>query len=179
MNIGFDLDNVIVKYPPLFPSSLIDTIYKKKTPEGLAYRIPGVLEQKLRIVSHYPLMRPQHRKNTLFVKGLAGNKQYKKFLISSRFGFLKKRTEVLVRKYQLDKVFDHLYFNYTNKQPHLFKDALVKKLHIERYVDDDLPLLRYLATNNKSVKFYWLNKKVKRKLNQNLFAITDISHMLH
>lgn len=175
MNIGFDLDKIFVDYPPLVPDKLIDRLYKKKSNGILEYRFPSQLEQRLRQFSHQPLFRPTIKKNIEHLKKIdkEGNKL---FLISSRFGFLKPQTERLIKKLEFDKVFDGIYFNYSNEQPHIFKSNLIQKLKLDIYIDDDFALLKYTAKHNKKTMFYWLNKHVKRnKLTRNIIAIPTLS----
>lgn len=178
MNLGFDLDKIFINYPPIIPVIIIDWLYKRKLNEGLSYRIPGKSEQIIRIISHYHLFRSPIQKNLMFIKNLRESSNHRHFLISSRFSFLKKKTEELVIKHKLHKLFDELYFNFENKQPHLFKNNIIKKLKLQKYVDDDLSLLKYVSMNNPRTFFYWLNDKTKGKLTKNLTAITDLSEML-
>ncbi len=174
MNIGFDLDKVFINYPPFISPRLIDRFYKNESAEKLTYRIPNQPEQIFRNLSHLPILRRPIKNNIAFLEKLVSNKNNKYYLISSRYSFLRKRTENVVKKYKLDAIFDGLYFNYNNLQAHEFKDDKIKTLKINIYIDDDLALLKYLATNNKSVKFYWLNPQVQKKLSTNLFAITSL-----
>lgn len=178
MNIGFDLDKVLIDYPPFIPSWVIDKLYKKKDNGVLLYRIPGRFEQLIRILSHHPLLRPMIQNNLTFVRKISQRNGNRLFLISSRFDFLKGRTNAIIKKEELDKVFHKLYFNYKNQQPHVFKDIIIKKEQIKKYVDDDLSLLRYLSINNPQTHFYWLNPLSKAKISKNLFGITNISQML-
>lgn len=178
MRIGFDLDKVLIDYPPIIPSVLIDRLYKEKGDGILLYRIPSRPEQFIRLLTHYSLFRQPIIKNIRFVKNLPRNNQDKYFLISSRFGFLKNRTEEIIKKYQVDKLFNGMFFNFGNQQPHLFKDEVVKKLKLDRYVDDDLPLLKFLSQNSPQIKFFWLNKKINQLLEKNLWAITHLSKIL-
>lgn len=155
VRIGFDFDKVLVNYPPLIPDPFINWIYKKRS-KTLKYRFPGTLEQKIRILSHYPPFRHPMTENIDTVKSL-----YKKkvpiFLISGRFGFLEKRTDIWLKKHALRKYFKEIHFNFNNEQPHLFKDRIIKSLRITHFVDDDLDLLLYLAKHNPKVVFYWFN----------------------
>ncbi|MEK7502452.1 MAG: hypothetical protein AAB609_02915 [Patescibacteria group bacterium] len=179
MNIGFDLDKIFIDFPPFVPGKLIDRLYKQKSDGVLLYRIPSRLEQTLRIVSHYPIFRSPLTKNIRFVKELT-NKQKnnnKYYLISSRFGFLKKPTEALIKRHEFNEIFDAMFFNFENKQPHLFKHGVITKLRIDRYVDDDLPLLEFLNKKNKKTKFFWLNNNTEKIINDNLIAITRLSKM--
>ncbi|HUD44683.1 MAG TPA: hypothetical protein VMR41_04030 [Patescibacteria group bacterium] len=179
MNIGFDLDKIFVDYPPLIPDNLVDKLYKKKDNGILLYRIPTRPEQILRSLSHLPFLRPTIKKNIDFLQSIPKTEN-KLYLISSRFSFLEKTTNNLMHKKGFDKIFDGMYFNFSNKQPHEFKDEVLKKLHIDRYVDDDFSLLKYEAKHNKNTQFFWLNpQKGKHMLTRNITAINNLSDILN
>lgn len=176
MNIGFDLDKIFIDYPPFIPDIIFDTFYKKKSHGELLYRIPNKPEQLLRYIIHHPLLRPPIRKNLDFLQAFSKTNN-NLYLISSRFGFLEKRTNELVQRYGFDNLFKGLYFNYSNKQPHLFKDAIIKELKIQKYIDDDFALIKYLAQHNPHVHFFWLNQKENKKMTNNIEAITNLSQI--
>lgn len=178
MNLGFDFDKIFIDYPPFIPDTLIDRLYKKGTNGILSYRIPSKLEQIFRLTTHHPILRPPIHGNITFIKKLANEKKHKHYLISSRFGFLKKTTEQLIRQHEFDKVFDGLFFNFENQQPHIFKNKIIKQLYIHRYVDDDLPLLEFLTEKNPQIVFFWFNKVNYGLMKKNLFAITKLSSIL-
>lgn len=178
MNIGFDLDKVFIDYPPFIPSSIIDRLYKKKRKKKLIYRIPNKVEQLLRHATHLPPFRPAIKENLLALNSHSKKNKHNLFLISSRFSFLKGKTSKIVEKHKFEKIFKRMFFNYENQQPHVFKSKTIKKLKIKKYIDDDLELLEYLVENNKETTFYWLNKKIDKKLKNNLIAITDIKKFL-
>jgi hypothetical protein len=178
MNIGFDLDKIFIDYPPFIPDKIIDKLYKKKANGILLYRIPSKPEQILRNLSHLSILRPPIHENIAFLKKIPKDKN-KIYLISSRFGFLKTRTEKLMKEQGFDKIFDGMYFNFDNKQPHEFKNDIINKLHIDLYVDDDLHLLRYAAKQNPKTKFFWLNPTFEKKaITKNITAISKLSDML-
>lgn len=177
MNVGFDLDRIFISNPPFVPEKIILWLHKGNSNDSLKYRIPGKFEQVVRIISHCPLFRQPIKENIEFMEKLVTENNHTYFLISSRFGFLKKTTEKLIKKYEIDKMFKSLHFNYANEQPHLFKSKLILKLKIDRYIDDDLSLLNFLAERNLKTKFFWLNKKISKVLNKNLTAIKRISEM--
>lgn len=177
MNIGFDLDKIFIDYPPFVPEEIIDRLYKLKSNGVLEYRIPSKLEQFLRLITHYRILRPPIQKNIDQLKTLPKGKN-KYYLISSRFGFLKGKTEDIIRRHQFEVYFDGMYFNFDNNQPHLFKNETIKNLSIERYIDDDLPLLKFLSKENKDILFFWFNKKMNKRLDKNLFAVTLLSDIL-
>ncbi|OGH24145.1 MAG: hypothetical protein A3B47_04730 [Candidatus Levybacteria bacterium RIFCSPLOWO2_01_FULL_39_24] len=177
MNIGFDLDKIFINFPPFVPSKIIDLFYKERTNHELKYRIPSKAEQIIRIFSHHPLLRFPITQNLNYLNNLALANNNKYYLISSRFGFLKNRTDNLIKRYRLDKIFKAMYFNYENKQPHQFKNEVIGKLNLGMYVDDDLQLLEYLIDKNPKTKFFWLNNKISKPLKKNLFAIKHLSEM--
>ena len=179
MNVGFDLDKIFINVPPFIPKKIIDFLYKGKTNGSLKYRIPSKAEQIIRAFSHYPVFRPPISKNLNYIRNLAAKNKNKYFLISSRFSFLKKSTDALIRRYNFEKIFDSMYFNTSDTQPHHFKNKMIKKLNLDIYVDDDLDLLKYLAEKNLTVNFFWLNQKINKRLSKNLSAVKDISDILN
>jgi len=177
MNIGFDFDKVFIDYPPLIPDYLFDRFYKKKANGTLMYRIPSRPEQVFRKLTHFSFLRPVIKENVLFLKTIP-KKNNSLYLISSRFGFLEQLTQKLVCKHGFDQIFDGLFFNFNNLQPHLFKNEVIKHLRLDTYVDDDLPLLRYVARHNKKTRFFWLNKQKTGTITFNITAITDLTAIL-
>lgn len=186
MKIGFDFDKVFIDYPSLVPYSFIDFLYKGKgyfnnpNKNGkMQYRYPGILEQKIRIFTHYPIFRPLIKSNYNALKRISKDKSIKTYLISSRYGFLKSRTGKLLDKYKFKKYFDDVYFNFDNKQPHIFKEQIIKKLKINIYVDDDIHLSLYLAKKMPSLHIYWINDKRKIPVNlpTNLTPIKNLNEL--
>jgi len=174
MKIGFDLDKVFIDSPPLIPPGLLEKYYKKRDNGVLLYRIPAYPEQIFRKALHLPFLRPSIKENVDFLKHIS-KKENKLYLISSRYKFLEKETNRLIKKHQLAGLFDGMYFNYNNMQPHFFKDAVLKTLRLDRYIDDDLSLLKHVAKNNPQTKFFWLNHtKEKQPLSNNIVAITKL-----
>jgi hypothetical protein len=181
MTIGFDLDRVFINTPPLIPGSVIAKLYKKKDNGELLYRIPSHPEQLFRKVTHLPIFRPPIKSNLQFLENIS-KKNNKLYLISSRYGFLENETKKVIKNYSLDKIFDKLYFNFDNDQPHLFKNKLLQQLKLDIYVDDDLSLLQYVAKENPQTKFYWLEtdehshaRKHHKELRPNVIPIKQLS----
>lgn len=160
MKIGFDFDKVFVDYPPLIPDFLIDYLYKNHKSTKEFYRFPSSIEQKIRILSHYPVFRHPIKDNILILKKLSQNKENEIYLVSSRFSFLKMRTESWLRIHNLSKYFKGIYFNFDNLQPHIFKYHKIKELKLDYYIDDDIDLLKYLASKKIQTKLFWLNGKL-------------------
>jgi len=178
MKIGFDLDKIFIDYPPIIPDALIDKLYKKRAGGTLLYRTPTRPEQMVRQISHLPLFRPAIKANIAFLRSLS-KKNYELYLISSRFNFLEKQTLMRMHQLGLDLLFEKMYFNFENAQPHLFKEEILKKLQLDLYVDDDIHLLKYIAVNNKKTKFFWLHAgPTNVHLPQNITQLTHLPDML-
>lgn len=185
--MGFDFDKVFIDYPPFIPYVLIDFLYKgsavfkNKSEKKIAlhYRFPGVIEQKVRILSHFPIFRQPIQKNIETLKTISSNKKNKTYLVSSRYGFLRERTDILINKYKLKKYFKEIHFNYENQQPHIFKEATIRSLKIDTYIDDDLDLSLYLSKKLPKLKIFWIciGQGLNTKLPKNIIAINDLGEL--
>lgn len=178
MNLGFDFDKIFINYPPFVPQWLIEKIYKKNEGLNLSYRIPGRFEQKIRQLFHTQFLRSPIKENILALKDIAKTNEHQLFLVSSRFSFLRKQTETIAKAYGLSVLFKEMHFNFENIQPHEFKNKMIKLKKIKRYIDDDLPLLKFLAENNPDVIFFWLNSKIEGKIKNNLFSVKEIKEII-
>lgn len=178
MKIGFDLDKIFIDTPPFIPITIINKFYKKKDNGILLYRIPSRPMQLFRKATHVPLLRQPIQSNLEFLKELSKEHKHQLYLISSRFKFLEPETKRLVKKFDLEKIFDTLYFNYENKQPHEFKNEILQKLNLDSFVDDDLSLVRHVAKDNPKTKFFWLDQHAKStKIGNNITAIANLSEI--
>ena len=178
MNIGFDLDKIFIDTPPFIPKFFIDRLYKKKDNGILVYRIPGRVEQVIRNISHLPILRPAIRSNLNYIRNLP-RKNNKFYLISSRFKFLEKRTKDLTRRHKLDKIFDGMFFNFANEQPHIFKSRIIRHLKLDYYIDDDLSLLKYAAEHNPKTKFFWVTEFKKMTLPKNIVISQQLADIFN
>lgn len=171
VRIGFDLDGVFINKPPFIPKFIIEKLYKRRG-NGIRYRYPGRFEQKIRILSHLPIFRPPMKKNLISVKNAHLDNSY---LISSRFSFLSERTKAWDRVNDLFRYFVKTYFNKDDEQPHKFKDRIIKKEKIKKYIDDDLDLLLFLSHGNPDVELYWLNDSSHDNLPYNIKQIKSLA----
>ncbi|HWY79973.1 MAG TPA: hypothetical protein VNW29_06485 [Candidatus Sulfotelmatobacter sp.] len=180
MKIGFDLDKVFINTPPFIPNAVINKFYKQRDNGILLYRIPSRPEQLFRKALHVPILRKQMRDNFASLRELSKEKKHQLYLISSRFKFLEPETQRLVKKYALDTIFDKLYFNYNNKQPHKFKNEILQKLNLDIFIDDDLSLIRYVAKNNPHTNFFWLDEHAQgAKISDNITAVRNLGEIFH
>lgn len=155
IKIGFDLDGVIIDKPLLIPKKLIELLFRGYQNEKLHYRYPRFkLEILIRQLSHFYLFRPAIKKNIAIIKELAQEKNYELYLISSRYSFLAKQTKIWLGREGLNHVFKKIYLNLQNRQPHLFKEEVVKSIHLDIFLDDDNLIVDYLSGKIDKTKIY-------------------------
>lgn len=156
IKIAFDLDGIIIDKPPLIPRSVIERLFKGfSKSKRLHYRFPkSKIEQVIRKISHFYLLRPPIRENIDLIKNLAKENKYDLYIISARYSFLENETKNWLIKRGLDNVFKNVYLNLNNRQPHLFKEEILKKLKPEIFIDDDYLLVDYLVEKRVSKNIY-------------------------
>lgn len=178
-SIGFDLDGIFVGLPPFMSYRFIDWLYKDHKGQKLKYRIPGFLEQKIRQVSHLPFVRPPIEKNRKIITNSFKKKKYHFHLISGRFDFLKNLTVSWLKKHDMFEIFDKIYFNTDNLQPHEYKEKILSELRLDYYVEDDFESIIYLASKFRKIHFYWYTEKKDVKLDfKNITAIDKLDTIL-
>lgn len=170
MIIAFDFDGVFVKYPLFLPPFLRQFIYREK--KSLSERFPTFIEQKLRIFSHILLFRKPIQKNINSVRN--NNRKSEMYLISGRYQFLNQKTNIWLKAHHLEKIFKRVFINSQNEQPFLFKDKKIRELRVERFVDDDIDLIEFLAKKHPDTIFFWINQEKNEKIAKNIMAITDL-----
>jgi hypothetical protein len=108
----------------------------------------------LRKLSHHWALRLPLRKNLLLVKEIAQNPNIDAYVISGRYGFLKNRTKQWFKIHKINGLFKKININMSNKQPHIFKEEMIKKMNLDFFFDDDPLAYEYLKKKVKSTKFY-------------------------
>jgi len=173
IRIAFDLDGVIVDKPPLIPKQFIEWLFKGgfcKSKKLYFYFPKTSLEQKIRKISHFYLFRPLINENYQLIKKLSENKNYNLTIISSRYSFLFPETKVLLRKNKIDKLFDKVYLNLEDKQPHIFKEEILKKTIPDFFIDDDQEIIGYLRDRLSKTKLIFFQKDRTGSLENLLFS---------
>ncbi len=143
INIGIDLDGVIINKPPIIPKRLIEWLVKSHTNHNKKYRFPKTeLERQARIASHHYKLRPPLLKNLKVIKGL--EKDFQIYFISSRYRFLNHQTKQWFKNYYPTFDYKKVNINLENEQPHLFKEKMIKKLKINYFLEDDPRTINHL-----------------------------------
>lgn len=162
IKIAFDLDGVIIDKPPLIPKKLIEWFFRDNRKGELCYRFPrSKAEQKIRQLSHFYLFRPPINKNLNFIKRLAGLGDYELYVVSGRYSFLRVETETWLQKRNIKRLFKQVILNCRNEQPHLFKEKIIRELKPDFFIDDDLPLTKYLSKRVKNISIFCFPQQVK------------------
>jgi len=175
IKVGLDLDGIIIDLPPFVPKTVIDFFYEDKKSQDLHYRIPSAFEQKIRQLTHLPFIRPPIKNNLATLKKAHDSGKYEFFLISSRFGFLQNLTYSWLRKYHAFNLFTQIYLNTQNKQPHLYKEDILKKVTVKWYLEDDFKCLMYLAPRFTKIHFYYYEKRESVVLDKdNVTAVNNL-----
>lgn len=168
IKVGVDLDGVIIGKPPFVPKEFIEWLYRSHKSKKLRYRYPGKIEECIRWLSHIPLLRPPLIENIEALQIFKKNNNCRIVAISSRFKFLEGRTYAWFRKHNIEDLFDEVYLNLENDQPHFFKEKMLKTLRMDYLIDDDIRLVRYLKKNAHNTKILHmkngssLSNKLKR-----------------
>lgn len=146
IKIAFDLDGIIIDKPPLIPKKLIDWLFRGKRGDKIYYRFPkSKIEQKIRKLSHFYLFRPPIKENICFLRKVAQDKKYELYVVSARYSFLRRETEVWLRKRRILGLFKKIFLNLNDEQPHLFKEKILKDIKPKIFVEDDDLLADYLV----------------------------------
>jgi uncharacterized HAD superfamily protein len=162
LKIGFDLDGVIIDKPPIIPKFIIEGLVRGKRNKGISYRYPKYkIERWVRWLSHHPLLRPPIKENLIRIEELYKADRFKLYIVSSRYSFLEQRTEEWFNYYKLKKLFKEIHINKSDLQPHEFKEKMIKKLKLNVFIDDDLPLLEYLKKKLKNVELVFAEDQDK------------------
>lgn len=156
--IGIDLDGVIVGKPLFIPKILIEWLFKGCRP-GLHYRFPHTeLEKQVRRWSHFYLFRPPLKKNIEMIKKIKEKRNCELYLISSRYSFLQKQTEIWLKKRKINGLFKEKIFNLQDLPPHQFKEKELKRLKIDIYFEDDPVIVNYLNQRLSQNRNCWVRK---------------------
>lgn len=84
------------------------------------------------------------------------------YLITARFHFLQPSLYRWLDRHHLRNVFHTVYINKEDRQPHIHKLAVINRLHLDYFVEDNWDIVQYLRTRTKT-KIFWVYNISDRK----------------
>lgn len=155
MKIAFDLDGVIIGWPPFVPKRILEWLFRAGGKDSLHSRFPSSkINQKIRQLSHFYLFRPPIKENIEFLKRADQSQKLVLYVISSRYSFLAQRTKTWLEKRKIAGLFKEVHLNLSNEPPHLFKEKILRKVRPNIYIDDDKNILEFLKARFPEIIFY-------------------------
>ena len=155
LRIGFDFDGVVA-YNPLRvvrgPITYIKRhILKKKKTE---FHIPT--SSLMKFIFWFP-----HQcsffpgRGTRLLTKLVREGKIEAYIVSGRYGYLDAQIPAWLKQRGLSRTFPAIYANEQNEQPHLFKERMLEKLHLDYFIEDNFDIVEYLSKRTKT-KIYWI-----------------------
>lgn len=157
--VGLDFDGVVaynpfrlVRAPWAFLKSNILGVrrlsfyYPKNTPAKFIWK-----------VMHDSSVFPAKGKNLL--SDMVNTGKIQAHLISGRYSFLDNHLYQWLDRYEMRRVFKSVNWNREDKQPHVFKEEMIKRLNLDYFVEDNWDIADYLNNSRKfkkRVKIFWI-----------------------
>src|SRR3989338_4549146 len=82
-------------------------------------------------------------------------------LVSGRYSFLDGHLYTWLDRFEMRNIFKSVNFNREDKQPHLFKEELIKNLNIDIFIEDNWDIVQYLSHKSKA-KIFWIYNLIDR-----------------
>jgi len=89
---------------------------------------------------------------------LVNDPHFEVYIITARPSFMKDNIHDLLRKYDLGRL-KRIIQNKKDAQPHLYKEKLIKELHLDFFVEDNWDIVKHLAQKTKA-KIIWIDNLV-------------------
>ena len=100
-------------------------------------------------------------KGAKFLRELVNEDLVEAHLISGRYSFLDCQLYTWLERFGLRKIFRSININEQDRQPHLFKEAVIKKLGVEFFIEDNWDIVDYLDGRSKA-EIYWIYNIIDR-----------------
>ena len=166
IRIGFDLDGVLLDNPSRVFRSLISRSKKAHLfpRKELEFYHPNSAWEKF-------LWTMVHKSSFKLAKGFAQleslaleQTNLQIYVISARFACLKKDTCQWQKIINQKHIFQGMYFNDQDEQPHLFKKRMVQELALDYFVEDNWDVVNYLAKEQGQTQIWWLSNFLDRQI---------------
>lgn len=155
IKVGLDFDGVVAYYPLRIVRAPIkwfksEILGMKK----LSFFIPKNNWQKILWLAIFETNIFPARGVEL-LKEMASSSTCEFYLITARFDFLKESLDRWLKREHLTECFKQICVNGDQQQPHEFKEAVINKLKLDYYVEDNFDIVSHLTRRTKT-KIYWI-----------------------
>ncbi len=166
LKVGFDLDGVLLYNPARIVRPLISCLKKKEVcihRQELEFYVPQTRWEEV-------IWELFHKSSIFLAPGFEQILQLKRagkiepYLITGRFGHLKKDFNKWKQKMKADQLFKRCFINDQDQQPHLFKQAKIKELGLDVFIEDNWDIVNYLANNCSPCQVFWISNFFDRKI---------------
>jgi hypothetical protein len=174
LRVGFDLDGVLLYNPARIVRPIIALMKKKKVlidRNELEFYVPepGIGQFFWELLHKSSMwVAPGFEQ----IEELKNQKLIEPYLITGRFGHLKKDYLKWKQKMGAEDLFVNCYMNGRNEQPHLFKERMIKELKLDVFIEDNWDIVQYLDQTfgqkqdyQDLVKIIWLSNILDFKIN--------------
>lgn len=161
LKVGFDFDGVIV-YNPFRVARHPITLFKRLVlkQRKTKFTIPRTPLQKwLWAILHESSIIPAQ--GLPLARQLIEDDAIEAYLISGRFSYLEKSLLVWLERNQVRHLFRSIHVNRADEQPHLFKERMLKDLHLDVFIEDNLDIVEHLTKRGKT-QIYWIYNLLDR-----------------
>jgi hypothetical protein len=163
LRIGFDLDGVIL-YNPVrifrpIAGFISPLIYPKK--KSRFYVPHSKVEELFWKLLHKTSFIPSS--GILHIKELVKKGHIEAYIITGRYKILESDFLSWMKKIEADSFLKAFYLNEKNKQPHLYKEDMIKKLNLDIYVEDNWGIVKHISKNS-NTKILWIYNILDRSI---------------
>jgi hypothetical protein len=155
IKIGLDFDGVVAYNP--FRIIRAPVAYIKTQLLGvkeLKFFVPqSKWERIFWIIAHESSMFPA--RGCKMLKSLSGDPDLEFHLVTARFHFLDQSLNRWLNRFKLTHIFKSINLNVEDKQPHIHKLDVIKKLDLDYFVEDNWDIVNYLNGKTKA-KICWI-----------------------
>ena len=166
LRIGFDFDGVIAYNPLRVLRAPVMTVRKWFfTKEDLVFPVPQKRPFRLLwALAHETSFYPSYGLSNL--KKLMEDGKIEGYLVTGRYSFLETSLSKWLKKHGLETAFKGVYLNRDNRQPHSFKEEMIKKLKLNMFVEDNWDIVTYLSQkfskSSSKVDIHWIYNLLDR-----------------
>ncbi len=157
LRVGFDLDGVLLYNPARIIRMPVSRLKHRFIPKReKVFFIPSSKPAQL-------LWHIFHLSSIFVAPGLNDIKRLKEkgliepYLVTARYNFLKKDLQRWVRKMNAHDIFEGVFMNEHNLQPHHYKERVVKRLDLEVFIEDNWDVIDHLKKTTKTTPFWVYN----------------------